>query len=54
MQCVTNLLTGCPDSAKKEVEDALVSYNGIQEELADLCTTQRLYERKFRQTCRKL
>lgn len=44
MQCVSRLLTGCPASSQREVEETLVSYNGIQEELTDLCTTQRLYE----------
>ncbi|XP_045164340.2 uncharacterized protein LOC123528584 [Mercenaria mercenaria] len=44
MQCVSKLLKDCPQSSQKQVEEAIVNYNGIQEELTDLCTTQRLYE----------
>lgn len=44
IQCVSKLVTGCPSSAQSQVEEALVSYNGIQEELTDLCRTQNLYE----------
>lgn len=44
IMCVSKLVSSCPKTAQQQVEEALVNYNGIQEELTDLCTTQKLYE----------
>ncbi|XP_060580680.1 uncharacterized protein LOC132737412 [Ruditapes philippinarum] len=44
MHCVSTLISSCPPSSRKQVEDALVNYSGIQKELTDLCTTSGLYE----------
>lgn len=48
LQCVSNLVISCPESTQRQVEEALYNYKNIQEELTELCTTQRLYECKYR------
>ncbi|KAL4227107.1 hypothetical protein ACF0H5_015080 [Mactra antiquata] len=44
LQCVSNLVKSCPKSTQIKLEEELNKQKNIQEELTELCTTQRLYE----------
>ena len=57
LTCISNLLEVCPEERHRDIKVALVNFNGMEQELSDLCMTNNLYESKYIwvgfQTCAK-